>query len=339
MLNRMSSHLAAVFAAASMVAFAPPVSAQTQIRLPIKVGAQTLRGKLMQQYGDEVAKQTHGRYKVTVYPGGQLYGGTSAAQAVQLGNVEMANPPNSAFTGYTKTVDLLEVPFAFPHPRNYQAFTDGPSGRALLKSLAKSGFEGLAIFDEGPFVIATKDRLLKKPADFKGELIRTSGHQVVVDALHAMGASTVKIEFKEVYSALQQGTIKGVYTTFDAYTKHKFYEQAPHVMLFPAHGAYIWVANKAWWDKQPAHDRAIMAKLARKLSAQYDHQVWADLKDYVATLKAHGGDYYDPGRSSHAMAAFRKAIEPAYAKLREEFGAETINALMKGKPIKLSQVK
>ena len=339
MSNRISSHFAALFAAASLLTIAPLASAQTEIKLPIKTGGETLRGKLMQQYADEVAKETHGRYKVTVYPGGQLYGGTAAAQAVQLGNVEMANPPNSAFTGYTKSVDLLEVPFAFPHPRNYQAFTDGPSGRELFKSLAKSGFEGLAIIDEGPFVIGTKDRLLKKPADFKGELIRTSGHQVVVDSLHTMGASTVKIEFNEVYSALQQGTIKGVYTTFDAYTKHKFYEQAPHVMLFPAHGAYIWVANKAWWDKQPAHDRAILAKLARKIAAQYDPEVWEELKEYVLTLKAHGGDYFDPGSSSHTMASFRKAIEPVYAKLREEFGAQTIDDLMKGKPIKLSQAK
>jgi len=153
-----------------------------------------------------------------------------------------------------------------------------------------------------------------------------------------MGASTVKIDFQEVYSALQQGTISGVYTTLDAFISDKMYEVAPHVMLFPAHGAYIWVANKQWWEQQPSKDRKIMKRIARKLADKYDHEVWSDLDQNVATLKKHGGDYFDPTKDKAALQSFRSAMQPVYAKLRKSYGKSVIDALLSGKPISPSDL-
>lgn len=327
--------IAASVLAAGLIG-ALPALASTPIRLPFKVSAQNIRGKLMQDFANQVEKATDGHYKVILYPGGQLYGGTSAAQAVQLGNVEMATPPDSAFTGYTKAVSLLEVPFAFRSPRDYFEFMDGPSGQAILAQLKKDGLVGLAMFGEGPFVIGSKSRLLKSPKDFKGQMIRTSGHKVVIDALHAMGASTVKIDFQEVYSALQQGTISAVYTTLDAYVSDKMYEVAPHVILFPSHGAYIWVVNKTWWDKQPAKYQTVIRGIARKLADKYDQEVWADLKSNVAVLEKHGANYFDPTADESTLKEFRAAIKPVYANLKKSYGADVIDALLAGKTISSS---
>lgn len=326
------------FAATSILGLtllsAAPAWATTTIRLPFKVSAKNIRGKLMQDFANQVKKATDGRYKVNLYPGGQLYGGTGAAQAVQLGNVEMATPPDSGFTGYTKAVNLLEVPFAFKTPKKYFEFMDGSGGKAIFKQLNKKGFVGLAMFGEGPFVIGSKKTLLKSPKDFKGQVIRTSGHKVVIDALRAMGASTVKIDFQEVYSALQQGTISAVYTTLDAFVSDKMYEVAHHVILFPSHGAYVWVANKQWWNSQPAKDRQIMRRIARKLADKYDHEVWSDLTKNVAILKKHGADYFDPTSNEKTLHGFRVAMKPVYAKLRATYGSSVIDSLLAGKSIK-----
>jgi tripartite ATP-independent transporter DctP family solute receptor len=302
--------------------------AETEIKLPIKVSAETLRGKLMTQFGEEVAKATNGEYKVVVYPSGQLYEGTAAVKAVRLGNVQMTTEPNSGFSGYTKSVELMELPFAFAKPQEFHQFLSGPRAAKISQELEKSGFEVLSMFDEGPFVIATKAKLATEPADLKGLKIRTSGHEVVVKALRAMGASTVKIPYSEMYSALQQGTIDAIYTTFDAYTKDKFWEVAPHVMIFPSYGAYMWVANKAWWDKQPGPARQSMKQIAEKLAKQYDKAVWDEADDYVKTLKANGGDYFDPTEHPEAVKKFRAAVQPAIADLRKQFGDDTVNALL-----------
>jgi TRAP-type C4-dicarboxylate transport system substrate-binding protein len=153
----------------------------------------------------------------------------------------------------------------------------------------------------------------------------------VVDGLKGMGASTVKIPLNEVYSALQQGTISGVYTTFDAYVNEKMYEVAPNVMIIPSYGAYFWVANKAWFDALPEADRKLIDSLANKLAKKYDKDVWAVSDEHVATVKKAGGKISDPAKNAGARAAFREAMAKTYDKMREKFGKEPVDAILASK--------
>jgi TRAP-type C4-dicarboxylate transport system substrate-binding protein len=324
--------LAAAAAAAAVLAIAAPAAqAQTEIKIPIKVNIDTLRGKYTKEFGDELAKATHDKYKTTIYPGGQLYDGNKAAQAVQLGNVQMTNEPNSAYTSYTKNVDLMEIPFGFANPDEFQKFLEGPKADVVRKDLEKAGFHVLTFLDEGPFVIGTKNVLIEKPSDFKGLVVRTSGHPVVVDGLKGMGASTAKIPLNEVYSALQQGTINAVYTTFDAFVNEKMVEVAPNVMIIPSYGAYIWVANKKWFDAQPKEDQKIMDEIAQKLGTRYHKEIWAETDKFVEAVKNGGGKVSDPAKNPQAIAEFRKALAPTYDKVRKQFGKETVDAILSSK--------
>ena len=321
----------ALAAAAVLSVAATAALAQTEIKIPIKVNIDTQRGQFTKEFGDELAKATHDKYKTTIYPGGQLYDGGKAAKAVQLGNVQMTNEPNSAFTSYTKNVDLMEIPFGFANPDDFQKFLESPKADVVRKDLEKAGFHVMTFLDEGPFVIGTKHVLIEKPADFKGLVVRTSGHPVVVDGLKGMGASTAKIPLNEVYSALQQGTITAVYTTFDAFVNEKMVEVAPNVMIIPSYGAYIWVANKKWFESQPAADRKLMDQIAQKLGTRYHHEIWAKTDHFVEAVKKGGGKVSDPAKDPAAIAAFRKALEPTYDKMREKFGKDVVDSILSSK--------
>jgi len=322
------SFTATAIAAVTLATIAPAASAQTEIKLPLNVNITTLRGKMVEEFGDELAKATSNRYKLTAYPGGQLYSGDKAAKAVQLGNVQMTTEPNSAFTSYTKNADLMELPFGFADAAAFQEFLNGPRSKQVRNDLEKAGFHLLTFMDEGPFVIATKQVLITAPAHFKGQVIRTSGHPVVVDGLQGMGASTVKIPLNEVYSALQQGTISGVYTTFNAYVNEKMYEVAPNVMIIPSYGAYFWVANKTWFDAQPEADRKLMDAIAMRLAKQFNKDVWAASDEQEAEVKKAGGKVSDPAKDPAARIAFREAMAKTYDKMREKFGKEAVDAIL-----------
>jgi TRAP-type C4-dicarboxylate transport system substrate-binding protein len=127
-----------------------------------------------------------------------------------------------------------------------------------------------------------------------------------------------------------------VYTTFDAYTKAKMYEVAPNVMLFPTHGMYIWVANKAWFEQQPKDVQADIRKFSKQQADKYVDDVWGDLKQYVSVLKQHGGHYYEPDQQS--VKEFRKAIQPVYAHLKKQYGANVIDAILAGKPLSVGEL-
>jgi TRAP-type C4-dicarboxylate transport system substrate-binding protein len=331
MMEKLVLSVAAVATAVTLSALAPAAQAQTEIKFPIKVNADTLRGKTVLKFGADLAKATNNKYKLTLYPGGQLYDGDKAAKAVQLGNVQMTNEPNSAFTSYSRNVDLMEIPFGFANPDDFQKFLEGPKADIVRKDLEKAGFHVLTFLDEGPFVIGSKTVLIQKPEDFKGQVIRTSGHPVVVDGLKGMGASTAKIPLNEVYSALQQGTVSAVYTTFDAFVNEKMVEVAPNVMIIPSYGAYIWVANKAWWDGLPAGDRKIMDDLAQKAGQQYHHDIWAESDRFIAAVKKGGGKVSDPAKDPNTVKAFRAALEKTYDKVRQQFGKETVDAILSSK--------
>ena len=317
--------------AALAIAAAPGAFAQTEVKIPIKVNIDTLRGKYTKEFGDEVTKATKGKYKFTIYPGGQLYDGDKAAKAVQLGNVQMTNEPNSAYTAYTKNVDLMEIPFGFANPDEFQKFLEGPKADVVRKDLEKAGLHVLTFLDEGPFVIGTKNVLIEKPADFKGQVIRTSGHPVVVDALKGMGASTAKIPLNEVYSALQQGTISAVYTTFDAFVNEKMVEVAPNVMVIPSYGAYIWVANKQWFDALPAGDRKIMEDEAAKLGKRYHEEIWSETDKFVEAVKKGGGKVSDPAKNPESIKAFRAALAKTYDNVRAKFGKDVVDSILSSK--------
>jgi TRAP-type C4-dicarboxylate transport system substrate-binding protein len=201
----------------------------------------------------------------------------------------------------------------------------------VRKDLEKAGFHVMTFLDEGPFVIGTKNVLINKPADFKGLVVRTSGHPVVVDGLKGMGASTAKIPLNEVYSALQQGTINAVYTTFDAFVNEKMVEVAPNVMIIPSYGAYIWVANKKWFESQPKEDQKLMDQIAQKLGTRYHQEIWAETDKFIDTVKKGGGKVSDPAKDPKAIAEFRKALEPTYDKVRKQFGKETVDAILSSK--------
>jgi len=314
-----------------LATFVPAASAQVEIKLPLNVNITTVRGKMVQEFGDELAKATSNRYKLTAYPGGQLYSGDKAAKAVQLGNVQMTTEPNSAFTSYTKNADLMELPFGFADAAAFQEFLNGPRSNLVRADLEKAGFHVLTLLDEGPFVIATREVLITAPAHFKGQSIRTSGHPVVVDGLKGMGASTVKIALNEVYSALQQGTISGVYTTFNAYVNEKLYEVAPNVMIIPSYGAYFWVANKAWFEAQPEADRKLMDAIAVRLGKKFNKDVWDASAVEIAEVKKAGGKISDPARDPAARSVFRDAMAGTYEKMREKFGKEAVDAILMSK--------
>jgi TRAP-type C4-dicarboxylate transport system substrate-binding protein len=152
-----------------------------------------------------------------------------------------------------------------------------------------------------------------------------------VDALKGMGASTAKIPLNEVYSALQQGTITGVYTTFDAFVNEKMVEVAPNVMVIPSYGAYIWVANKKWFDSQPREDQKIMDEIAQKLGTRYHKAIWEETDRFIETVKKGGGKVSDPAKNPQEIAEFRKALAPTYDKVRKQFGKETVDSILSSK--------
>ncbi len=289
-----------------------------KITLPTKVAPTNPRTISLKRFGKLVNKFSGGKIKVTVYPGGELYNTPSGIRALTQGAVQMMESPSDAYLPYGKLFGLIEIPFIFGNSHEFYSFLYGKTGDKILNSIRKSNIEGITFADEGPMIIATKNGVLTKPADFKGLVVRTSGHPMVEAALKLLGASTVKMDLGEVYSAAQQGVVSGVYTTLDAYMAQHLYEVLPDITLWPGRGAYMWVASKTWWDSLDSLDRYILSTTAKQVALEYDYNAWHNKDKYVNELLKKGAKYHEFTEAQ--LKVIRLKIEPLYSKLGKQFG-------------------
>ncbi len=290
-----------------------------QVRVPQALSAKHPRVVTMAKFGERLEKESKGRFKLTIYPGGQLYGAREAVRAAAVGDVEMANEPESHFITFSKAFKAIDIPFIFKDTQSFHAFLYGEKGRVFARDLEPRGMVLLGLWDEGPMIIGSRKGLLKTPGDYRGLKIRSSGHELLARAWNALGATTVNIPIEEMYTALQQGVADAIYTTFNTFVSAKHYEVASKVSLSPSRAVYVWVANAAWWGRLRPEDQQLIRRLADESTAEFNKLIWADYGGLVQTIRAaKGGEFSEPSPAD--LEAFRGAIQPLVQEWKKEFG-------------------
>jgi|GEM_PF-870067 C4-dicarboxylate-binding protein DctP len=288
------------------------------IRFPQAMGPKHPRVLALEKFAERLERETQRRFKITIYPGAQLYGAREAVGAAAVGDVEMANEPQDHFITFSKAIKALDIPFLFKDPESFHRFLQEKQ-KLLARDLEARGMVLLGLWDEGPMIIGSRRGLLKTPADYREVKIRSSGHELLSRAWNSLGASTVNIPIEETYTALQQGVSDAIYTTFNSFASQKLYEVAPKVTLSPSRSVYVWVANKGWWEHLPAQDQQLIRRLADEATAEFDKDIWANYAELVQTVKsAKGGEFYEP--SAADLGAFRAAIQPLMQEWKKEYG-------------------
>jgi len=290
-----------------------------QVRIPQALGATHPRVVTMVNFGQRLEKESQGRFKVTVYPGGQLYGAREAVRAAAVGDVEMANEPESHFITFSKVFKATDIPFIFKDTESFHRFLYGEKGKVFARDLETRGMVLLGLWDEGPMIIGSRKGVLKTPGDYRGLKVRSSGHELLARAWNALGATTVNIPIEEMYTALQQGVADAIYTTFNTFVSAKHYEVAPKVTLSPSRAMYVWVANKGWWGRLRPEDQQLLRRLADEATAEFNKVIWADYGGLVQAVRAaKGGEFYEPTPAE--LETFRTAIQPLMQEWKKEFG-------------------
>jgi C4-dicarboxylate-binding protein DctP len=288
-----------------------------QVRIPQALAAKHPRVLTMAKFGERLEKESQGRFKVVIYPGGQLYGAREAVRAAAVGDVEMANEPESHYITFSKNFKAIDIPFLFKDTRSFHQFLLEKQ-KVFARDLEARGMVPLGLWDEGPMIIGSRKSLLTTPQDYRGLKIRSSGHELLARAWNSMGAATVNIPIEEVYTALQQGVADAIYTTFTTFVNQKVYEVAPKVTLSPSRAVYVWVANKGWWGRLSEQDRQLITRLANDATAEFNQLVWADYPKLIQTVKsAKDGAFYELTPAD--LEVFRAAIQPLLQEWKKEY--------------------
>ena len=316
-------------AAAAIVAMpAASVAAPMILKFSHVVAEKTPKGQAALKFKAEAERLLPGKVKVEVYPNSQLFGDAKEMEALALGDVHFIATSLSKFGKFTKKLQLFDLPFLFDDMAAVDRFQESKTGQALLHSMEKRNYLGLAYWHNGPKQLSANKPLIV-PADAKGLKFRIQQSDILAAQFEAVGAVPQKLAFSEVYQALQRGTVDGQENTWSNIYSKKFYEVQKDITE-SNHGVidYMVLVNAKWWNGLPQDIRDGLAK-AMQIATKTNNEI-ADRLNQDAKQKIQASGVTTIHKlTADQRAQWRKAMAPVWKKFEGEIGKDLIEAAVK----------
>ena len=232
-----------------------------------------------QQFVETIAQKTDHRVMIKHYGAGSLYNAKTIMPAISKDQVDIGIL-HVALVG--RRSPILEFIGSFgaqgcwDSNTHYFRFLDNPKTREIASGQFEKYFNSklLAPLAFGAGLVGRRDSPVEKVSDYKGLKMRTSG-TAQATMYQALGAVPVGLSSKEIYTALQRGTIQGATSGISRWRRSKLYEVAPYLTIdptLPYLSMWLVINNKAWAKLSAADQKTFMA-------AAQDLQQWT--RDYA----------------------------------------------------------
>lgn len=279
------------------------------------------------KFAELVDEYTNGTVKVEVYPNATLGAERDMVEGVSMGTVDACITTNAPLTNFNSNFNVFEFPYLFTSLDDAHKVLDSEIGQSLMDELKNSGIVGLAYFENGFRDLTNSKHEVQSVSDLSGLKIRTMESEIHIAAFKAMGANPTPMNWGEVYTALQQGTIDGQENPPMAILDGKIYEvnkylaktehfYSPAELLINAD-----LFNKLSADQQEAVQKAADEACAfqREKAAEFN-------QSKLDTLADNGMEIVEVDKAS-----FEEACQSVYEQYQDTYGEklDEIRALLK----------
>ena len=269
-------------------------------------------------FGQKVEQYTQGRYKVQVFPAGQLANDPKAVEQLQLGGVDFTVTSTGTYATHLAPLNLTMLPFIVEsYEQGWKLYDESKWLQAQFAKAPEKGFRFLATWEAGFRNMTTRDPL-GAPADAKGKKLRTFPNEMMRWTLEAVGFSVQIMPLPEVYLAIQQGAVSGQENPIDTIYANKFYEVAKNVTLTQHVYSPIPLAiSEKTWQKLSAADRTAITRAGQEAGTWVRNEIRSNDDRQLKEMQDKGATIARP-----PIGPFRTAVQPVYAKAKEKYGAE-----------------
>ena len=288
---------------------------------PYGVGASKL--------ADLVKERTNGRIQIKPFNDSTLAKGErEMLEGLQQGTIDIYVGSTGPVGNFSPSMLIVDIPFLFRDNAHVDKVLDGPIGKQLLADVDKSGFKGLAFWENGWRHLTNNKTAAKTPEEAKGLKIRTMENKAHILAFKTAGINPTPMAYSEVYSALQVGVIDGQENPVAVFYASKLYETQKYFTLTShVYSPALVLFSQKKWDRIPKADQEIIAKAAQEV-AVFERKLNRD--DEEKKLKEMEGKGLVVVRDVNT-AAWQKAMQPAYDEFAKQFGKEKIDAIIQTK--------
>ena len=249
-------------------------------------------------------------------------------RATQAGALEVSILPTAWVAPLAPSVQVLDLPFLFPdRAMSLYRVIDGPTGGEILKPLQKVNIEGVTFFESG-FKQFTGNFPIRRAEDYSGHKIRTMPAQVIQEQFKAFGATPVTVDFKELYSALQQRVVDGQENPIATIALMRFFEVQKYLTLVRSRLHRVRVHVQQAVPRQAAGERA---RDPRRLGARGEPLPARDHRQDRgrAPRDVPQGGIEIIKLTPEQRGRFEQASRPVYDWYTQKFGPETLDLVRK----------
>ncbi|MEU3275385.1 DctP family TRAP transporter solute-binding subunit [Saccharomonospora sp. NPDC006951] len=283
-----------------------------------------------QRFADALERESDGRMRLRVFTGEQLSAGDPAAGVEQLmsGSKDFSYNSTIIYAGIDPRFGAINAPFL------YQDYEDadraiGNGARAAYEDLcAEYGVKMLGFGESGFRQVTNNVRPVTTPDDLDGIKIRIPGIGLFTDIYRGMGANPTTMNFSEVFTSLQQGTIEGQENPMDVISSSGLAEVQEYLTVWNyVYDPLVLGMNEELFDSLGEADQRIVLDAAEEAN---DFQIQASRELEQAEIDRHAGLMDVTRLTDEQVNAFRQAMQPLYDEYEPVWGDTLTTAVKPG---------
>ncbi len=204
-----------------------PMSASAEKTLKIGLGdpIDSDQGVLALRFKEIIEKTSSGKYKVDIFPAGQLGDEQKMVKDARRNSIDGAVVAVNNITPFAKSVGILTLPYLIQNFDDAVNATTGELGKKWREALIKEAGVHVLGWAYSNFRVLTNS---KKPittlADLKGLKIRVPKNAIMIATWKALGAEPIPMAWPETFTAMQQKVVDGQDNPHITNYTMKFYE-------------------------------------------------------------------------------------------------------------------
>lgn len=283
--------------------------------------------------GEYLEEHAPGRFKVEVYPDGQLGDTPDLVSGIKIGTVTMMFDLSSVITSASgPDSTCIDLPFLYPSFDAWEKGTFENGGLELFnETLEESGYYCIDMYYNGMRQVISRDKLYHTEADFKGQKTRIAQNDLNIEIWKAMGANPTPMAWGEVVTSLSQGQINALDHSLGVFNDFNLHEIAPYVTLTNhASSPFPIITSKDWIEGLDPADRAVLEAGVHEVAKKQRAEEFAKEQGYIERFKNEGAQVYE--LTAEEIKAFEEAVKPVYDFQRKKVGDDMVNKWLETRP-------
>lgn len=266
---------------------------------------------------DEMWKRTNGKIYIDFKPFSMLGGEVEVLNQLQMGAIQGMGCSSVAATNLGPRFGLINLPFLVNSFDKLDKFVgSGKLFDHFMMAMDHQGIMGLDITGYGNYGWATTTPV-KSIEDAKKIKFRVAEAAVNQLLYKQWGFNPVVMPWPDVPVSLKQGVITGLdHTPMVCNITKKFEVAKNYTYLNYAQGLFIWMFNKAWFNKLPADLQKTFKEVVHDVCANIRKETRQQETDEIEKAKKAGIQFFK--LSDEEMATLQNQGDAAHKKYAPE---------------------